>query len=163
MRTRHSVGPAVWLCLAITLGCADRRTVPNNAALADTLTALIAAAYDFDRPGALERMNALYASSANVVSASGGHLTVSADSVRQGVERFWELAGRNMREARWEWRDVHVESLGEDAAVLTGAYSIPHITPDGQRHVIEGAWTAVFRRIDGEWKIVQEHLSVPAG
>jgi ketosteroid isomerase-like protein len=130
-------------------------------ALADTLTALIESAYDFTTPGALERMNALYASSDDVVSASGGRITVSADSVRQGVARFWELAGQNMREARWTWGQVHVEPLGSDGGVLTATWSIPHIAPDGNPHVIEGAWTAVFRRVQGDWKIVHEHLSVP--
>jgi ketosteroid isomerase-like protein len=54
---------------------------------------------------------------------------------------------------------VYVERLGEDAAVLTATWSVPHIAPDGKRHVIGGAWTAVFRRINGRWKVVQEHLS----
>lgn len=90
-------------------------------------------------------------------------MTVSADSVRTGIERFWTLAGQNMRNPKWTWHEVHVERLGEDAAVLTGTWSIPHIAADDHPHVIEGAWTAVFRRIDGEWKIIQEHLSSPPG
>jgi ketosteroid isomerase-like protein len=131
----------------------------EDAPLADTLTALIAGAYDFATPGTLDRMTALYADGDRVVSASGGHLTISADSVRAGVTRFWELAGRNMQDARWQWGDILVERLAPDAAVLTATWSIPHTTPAGQPHVIEGAWTAVFRRLGGEWKIVHEHLS----
>jgi hypothetical protein len=134
----------------------------NSGALADTLTTLIADAYDFDRPGVLDRMIALYANSDEIVSASGGQITVSADSVGAGIVRFWELAGQNMRDARWSWEDVHVERLGADAAVLTGSWSIPHIAPDGQPHLLQGAWTAAFRKLDGEWKIVHEHLSAPA-
>jgi hypothetical protein len=45
--------------------------------------------------------------------------------------------------------------------VLSGTWSIPHIAPNDQPHVIRGAWTAVFRRIGGEWLIVAEHLSTP--
>jgi ketosteroid isomerase-like protein len=131
-------------------------------ALTDTLTALIEEAYDFDRPGAVERMSSLYAPSERVVSASGGRITASADSVRQGIVRFWELAGQNMRDAQWTWGEVYVERLGEDSAVLTATWSIPHVAPDGQPHVIEGAWTAVFRRLGSDWRIVHEHLSVPA-
>jgi len=133
----------------------------DTAALADTLAGLIERAYDFDEPGTVERMAALYANSEEVVSASGGEMTVSADSVRAGIARFWDEAGQNMRDARWTWHEVQVERLADDAAVLTGTWSIPHIAPDGQPHVIGGAWTAVFRRMDGEWKIVHEHLSEP--
>jgi ketosteroid isomerase-like protein len=131
-------------------------------ALADTLGGLIEQAYDFESPGTLERMMALYAPGDEVVSASGGQITVSADSVRAGIASFWEQAGRNMRDARWTWDEVHAQRLGDNAAVLTGSWSIPHIAPDGQPHLIAGAWTAVFERVGGDWKIVHEHLSAPS-
>jgi ketosteroid isomerase-like protein len=140
-------------------GAQERATAADDAVLRDTLAALIADAYDFSRPGAVDRMIALYSDRDRVVSASGGQITASADSVRAGILRFWEQAGRNMRDARWEWEEVHVDPLGTDAAVLTATWSIPHIAPDGRPHVLEGAWTAVFRRVGGEWKIVHEHLS----
>jgi ketosteroid isomerase-like protein len=133
----------------------------NDAALADTLKARIEQAYDFSRPGAVERMNALYPDSGRVISASGGHIISSADSLRAGIAAFWENVGRNMRDAKWVWGDVFVDRLSPDAAVLTATWSIPHIAPTGHPHTIQGAWTAVFRRISGRWMIVVEHLSVP--
>jgi ketosteroid isomerase-like protein len=54
-----------------------------------------------------------------------------------------------------------VDRLGPDAAVLTATWSIPHIAPTGHPHVIQGAWTAIFRRLEGKWMIVVEHLSAP--
>lgn len=135
----------------------------DEAALADTLKALIQQAYDFGRPGVLERMSALYPDTGRVISASGGHLIVGADSLRAGLAEFWNNVGRNMKDAKWVWGDVYVDRLGDDAAVLTGTWSIPHIAPTGQPHVIQGAWTAVFRRIGGKWLIVTEHLSSPPG
>ncbi|MQA89498.1 MAG: DUF4440 domain-containing protein [Gemmatimonas sp.] len=155
-----------WLLLTIAFGasgCVETAPPPGreDAALADTLTTLIEDAYDLERPGAPERMSALYARSDRVVSASGGQMTVSADSVRAGIQRFWLEAGQNMQDAQWRWGEVQVDRLSRDAAVLTGTWSIPHTAPDGNPHVIEGAWTAVFRRLDGEWKIVHEHLSAP--
>lgn len=134
----------------------------DSRALADTLTALIQDAYDFSRSGTLDRMIALYADTDGVISASGGQITVSADSVREGIRRFWELAGQNMGNARWIWGEVHVDRLSGDAAVLTATWTIPHTAPDGEAHVLEGAWTAVFRRVAGNWKIVHEHLSAPS-
>lgn len=158
----HTVILLMATSLATGVGCARGEAGSrSDAALADTLKARIAAAYTFDRPGAVERMNALYPSSGRVVSASAGHMTTTVDSLRAGIASFWEQAGQNMTAARWEWGPVEVDRLADDAAVLTGTWSIPHIAPAGQQHIITGAWTAVFRRIDGEWKIVHEHLSVP--
>ena len=133
----------------------------SDSALADTLKARIEEAYDFSRPGVVERMMALYPDTGRVISASGGQVTASGDSLRAGIADFWRDAGQNMREPRWEWGDVYVDRLGADAAVLTATWSIPHIAPTGRPHVIRGAWTAVFRRIATRWMIVSEHLSVP--
>jgi len=130
-------------------------------ALADTLKSLIEQAYDFSRPGVVERMNGLYPDTGRAISASGGQVIASADSIRAGIADFWRDAGSNMREARWEWGQVYLDRLSPAAAVLTATWAIPHIAPTGRPHVIRGAWTAVFRRQAGEWKIVVEHLSVP--
>jgi len=134
----------------------------GDPALADTLTTLITNAYDFSRPDVVERMTALYADGPRVVSASQGRLVAGADSIRQGIATFWQVDGRNMRNPKWTWGDIHVDRLGPDAAVLTATWTLPHLTPANQTHVLGGVWTAVFRRIDGRWKIVHEHLSEPA-
>jgi hypothetical protein len=151
------------LCGAMA-GCADvpRGTPSLDArALEDTLRRRVEQAYDFSQPGVVERMTSLYPAS-GVVSASGGQLVTSADSLRQGIADFWENVGRNMEDPVWRWGDVYVAPLAPDAAVLTATWSIPHIAPTGRPHVIAGAWTAVFRRIDGAWYIVHEHLSTPS-
>lgn len=158
----NRLGPAVIGLAMVCAGCDGAVGYrPDDMALADTLTALIEHAYDFESADVVERMSALYPDTGRVLSASGGRITTTADSLRQGIATFWEDAGRNMREARWVWGEVHADRIGEDAAVLTATWSIPHIAPAGHPHVLSGAWTAVFRRIAGEWKIVQEHLSAP--
>jgi ketosteroid isomerase-like protein len=153
------------LALALGTGCGPQpgRTVPGDSALADTLKGLIEHAYDFSRPGVLERMASLYPDSGRVISASGGQVMDSPDSIRAGLAEFWRTAGQYMREARWEWGKVYLDRLGPDAAVLTATWSIPHLAPTNRPHVIRGAWTAVFRRLAGRWKIVVEHLSAPPG
>jgi hypothetical protein len=133
--------------------------VGPDVALTDTLKQLIANAYDFQKPGVVQRMSALYPASGRVISASGGQIITTADSVRKGIGTFWQNVGQNMRNPHFQWNSVYVERLSPDAAVLTGTWSIPHIAPNNQPHVISGAWTAVFRRIGGQWKIIQEHLS----
>ena len=149
------------LLLAGLAACGGSPRAGNDPALADTLKTRIAEAYDFTRPGVLERMNGLYPDTGRVISASGGHVIASGDSLRAGIAVFWKNVGSNMREAKWVWGDVYVDRLDRDAAVLTGNWSIPHIAPDGHPHVIQGAWTAVFRRMNGKWMIVEEHLSAP--
>jgi len=135
----------------------------SDGALADSLKARIAEAYDFSRPDQIGRMNGLYPDTGSVVSASGGLVITSVDSIRRGIADFWQNVGRNMKDSKWEWGEVHLQRLSRDAAVLTGTWSIPHIAPTGRPHVIRGAWTAVFRHRDGQWVIVAEHLSVPPG
>lgn len=157
-------GPGLWLAQALIAGC-DRPAVESragpDAALADTLKARIEAAYDFTKPGVAGRMNALYPDSGRVVSASGGQIVASTDSIRAGIAAFWANAGQNMRDAEWVWGEVYADRLGPDGGVLTATWSIPHIAPTGNPHTIRGAWTAVFRRLGGIWMIVAEHLSVP--
>lgn len=148
--------------LAVLAACSSpspATRVGPDSALADTLKALIEQAYDFTRPGVLTRMGQLYPDSGRVVSASGGQVLDSPDSLRAGLAEFWRTAGQYMRDARWEWGKVYVDRLAPDAAVLTATWSIPHIAPTNRPHVIRGAWTAVFRRLAGNWKIVEEHLS----
>ncbi len=154
----------LWLAAPVAfLGACDSgpSSSVDRTALTDTLAAVIADGYAFGSDDVVQRMASLYAPGERIVSATGGRLTVSTDSIVRGIERFWELAGQNMRGATWVWHEVYAEELGKDAAVLTGTWSIPHTAADGQPHIIEGAWTAVFRRLDGEWKIVHEHLSSP--
>jgi ketosteroid isomerase-like protein len=139
-------------------------TAAERSAIADTLRSMIVAAYDLSKPGdAVTRLMSLYPQSGKVVSASGGQVSTSRDSIELGLRTFWENVGRNMREPKWTWGEMHVDVLAPDAAVVTTTYRVPHLTPRGEPHVFAGAWTAVFQRRGGRWVIVQEHLSdVPA-
>ena len=149
------------LVLVTLIACspADSEERPDRRALTDTLASLVANAYRLSDGDAVMRIMSLYPERGEVVSAAGGRITTTRDSLDQSVRQFWEYVGANMREPRFIWRDVHVRPLGEDAAVLTGRYAIPHRTPAGRAHIITGAWTAVFERRDGRWVIVHEHLS----
>jgi len=149
------------LSLALAAACGGTVRPGADTGLADTLRARIESAYDFSRPDVVERMASLYPDTGRVVSASGGQFSTSSDSLRAGLATFWENVGRQMTNPRWVWGEVDVQRLSSDAAVLTATWSIPHTAPTGRPHVIRGAWTAVFRRLDGRWLIVAEHLSTP--
>lgn len=134
-------------------------TEAERRAIADTLTTLMASAYDFSRPGVREQMLALYPDTGRVISAAAGRVTATRAALDSSIGTFWEYVGRNMRDPRWVWGEVHVDALSPDAAVVTATYTIPHHTPRGRPHTIAGAWTAVFVRRDGRWTVIQEHLS----
>jgi ketosteroid isomerase-like protein len=156
------------LGLALSLACtpAEPRAMSatERAAIADTVRTLIVSAYDLTKPGdAVARLMSLYPPAGDVISASGGQVSTSRDSLQAGIRAFWDNVGRNMRDPKWTWGAMHVDVLAPDAAVVTTTYRVPHVTPRGDPHVIAGAWTAVFQRRNGRWVIVQEHLSdVPA-
>jgi ketosteroid isomerase-like protein len=135
-------------------------SVQRRAAIADSLRHMIVAAYDMrDTSGFASRLISLYSDSGRIVSATAGRASASRDTLEQGIRWFWENVGRNMREPRWTWGPMFIDVLSPDAAVVTATYRVPHTTPNGQPHVIGGAWTAVFERRGGRWGIIQEHLS----
>ena len=156
------------LCLvagALLLGaCATRADAPlsdkERAAIADTLRAKLVSAYDITKPGdPVARMMSLYPPTGGVVSASGGRVSVSRDSLAAEIRAFWTFVGQNMRDPKWTWDEMHVDVLARDAAVITATYHVPHKTPRGDPHTIAGAMTVAFERIGGRWGVVQEHLS----
>jgi hypothetical protein len=129
-------------------------------AIADTVEGMLRQAYDLSQPsGAIERLLNLYPATGRVVSASGGRMLTSRDSLAEGIRYFWESTGRNMREPRWIWERMVTDVLGRDAAVVTATYRIPHRTPQGTSHELAGAMTLAFARREGRWVVVQEHLS----
>ncbi len=146
------------------LACATPERAPiskgQRDAIADTLQVAITKAYDLGAPGdPVARLMSLYPAEGPVISASGGQVITSRDTLQAGIRAFWDNVGRNMRNPKWTWGAMHVDVLAPDAAVLTTTYSVSHLTPRGEPHVIAGAWTAVFQRRAGKWVIVQEHLS----
>jgi ketosteroid isomerase-like protein len=167
MPTALRAGRRISLALtfaAALVACArtDASEVPaaQRTAIADTLRGLLIGAYDLSKPGdAVARLMSLYPDSGRIVSASGGRVSTSRDSLQAELRAFWENVGRNMRDPKWTWGPMQVDVLAPDAAVVTTTYSVPHLTPRGEPHVIAGAWTAVFQRRAGRWVIVQEHLS----
>lgn len=151
----------VLVVMSALMGCSRPLTVSptERQAIIDSLTRQIKAAYDITKPNVEQRMLSLYPDTGRVVSASGGRLTLSRDTIAMGIKAFWENIGVNMREPRWIWDQMVFDVLAPNAAVMTATYHIPHRTPTNMAHVIGGAWTAVFQKRGDRWYIVQEHLS----
>jgi hypothetical protein len=141
--------------------CSSPVTVSNadRAAIIDSLTRQVKAAYDLSKPDAEQRMLSLYPPSGRVVSAATGRMLTSRDSLAMGIDEFWKNVGSNMRQPTWIWDQMVFDVLAPNAAVMTATYHVPHRTPTNQPHTIGGAWTAVFQKRGSRWYIVQEHLS----
>lgn len=139
---------------------ADASVTPEDRrAIATAIEQRVKGAYDLGAEDVLAGMLSLYPREGPVYSASGGAVTTTRDSLEAAVRQFWNYVGRNMRDPKWEWTTMQVDVLSASSAVMTATYRVPHLTPNGQPHVIGGAWTAVFSKRDGEWAIVHEHLS----
>lgn len=151
------------LAIAVAVGCGKTGPAPlSNAertAIADSLKAMVVSAYDLSKPDVVANLMSLYPDTGRVISASGGAMTTTRPQLEEQVKTFWKYVGSNMKQPKWEWTAMEVDVLSRDAAVMTSTYRVPHTTPSGMRHVIGGAWTAVFARRGGRWVIVQEHLS----
>jgi ketosteroid isomerase-like protein len=131
----------------------------EHSATTDTLRAMVVAAYDFSEPDLVPRLLALYSDPGDVISASAGGIATHRDSIAEGLQAFWDNVGQNMREPRTVWEEMYIDVLGSRAAVMTGTYRVPHLTPSGRPHEIGGAVTLVFQRQGSRWVVVHEHLS----
>ena len=148
--------------LALVLaGCGahDQLTGDQRASIAKEIESQVRSAYDLTQPNSEQRMLALYVDTGRVVSASGGQVIASRDTIQEGIRLFWQNVGVNMRQPQWIWTHTYVDVLAPNAAVFTGTYRVPHLTPRGQPHEITGAMTMVFEKRGSKWGVVQEHLS----
>lgn len=116
-------------------------------------------AYDLSMPDVANRMLALYPDSGRIVSATGGTVTTSRDSLASGIQYFWNNVGSNMREPRWVWDEIFVDVLSPTSAAVTATYHIPHRNPRNEPHVLGGAMTVIMTKQKGRWVVIQEHLS----
>jgi hypothetical protein len=148
------------IATASTLGCGSTSpTEADRKAIAAEIEQEVRSAYDLKNANVEKSFERLYADTGRIVSASGGTVIASRDTLFAGIHAFWQYVGSNMRNPVWMWDRIYVDVLSRDAAVMTATYHVPHLTPRNMPHVIGGAWTAVFRKQDGRWVIVQEHLS----
>ena len=151
------------LLVPFVFGCAEPVNATLSAADSQTIRTeverAIRDAYDLSKPNVAERMLSLYPTSGPVVSAAGGQVVRSRDSLAAGIRYFWNNVGTNMRSPQWIWGRFYVNVLSPTAAVATATYRIPHRDPRNMPHEIAGAMTEVFEKRNGKWVIVQEHLS----
>jgi len=156
-----AAGVALVALSSALAACTDplRVSAAQRRAIADTLSTLVTNAYDFAKPEPAARLLSLYPDTGRVISAVAGRVTTTRDTLAREITGFWERVGRNMQNPRFVLGSTYVDVITRDAALLTLVYSIPHTTPQGTPHTVSGAWSMLWRRENGRWRIVQEHLS----
>ena len=60
----------------------------------------------------------------------------------------------------FEFHDVHV-TCGQDVAFATAIGKCVNIAPNGAREPLEFRLTMGLRKIDGKWRVMHEHHSLP--
>ena len=161
-RFRVTAGAVSVAIIMMSSACSEGRPAVNPVEALAARRAIrneVVQAYDLSRPDVPGNLMALYAPTGPIVSASGGRIMTSRDSIRAGIDAFWTNVGRNMRDPHVEWTRMEIDVLSPGVAVMTATYRIPHHQPNGLPHVIGGAWTAVFVQREGRWYITDEHLS----
>jgi len=158
-RRLSAIGVLAILAALAACSASDNVSASERQAIVDSLTRQVKAAYDLTKPDVEQRLLSLYPPSGRVVSAAGGQLLTSRDTLAMGIKAFWQNVGSNMRDPKWIWDQMVFDVLAPNAAVMTATYHVPHLTPRNMPHVIGGAWTAVFQKRGDRWYVVQEHLS----
>ena len=81
------------------------------------------------------------------------------------VTRGWEQVRKNreasypdLKDVRFDVRDLHVQMLGGDAALATGLWTQTQ-TFRGTAETATGRVTLVFHLVDSQWRIVHSHIS----
>ncbi|MEO7966746.1 MAG: DUF4440 domain-containing protein [Gemmatimonadaceae bacterium] len=131
----------------------------DSTAIADSLRLMVRGAYDLSKGNVVERMMSLYPPSGRVISTTAGRTTTTRDSLEAAVSSFWNGVGQYMVRPTWTFGTMHVDVLDRNSATMSAQYTVPHWTDRGAPHVIGGAWTTVWKRRDGRWMIIHEHLS----
>lgn len=79
----------------------------------------------------------------------------------QAIAKLWDDCFPYFPEKfRSEHKDLTVEVDGELAVV----HGLHHFVPDDPNHPAGMTWmrvTACYRRIDGQWRVTHEHVSIP--
>ena len=55
---------------------------------------------------------------------------------------------------KFEYKNTHIEALSSDTATVTTEFEHSRITIEGDTVNIRGAWTYVFKKLDGKWNVV---------
>jgi len=146
---------AIATCAVACQPASTELTEGERAAIEDTVEQLMVELVDAGRALDFDRIRAAYAESP--VSVIDGVIIEDFDAHFELARGFFE----SLQTLDGSYRNVHLEVLAPDAVVVTRNDDIFWADTTGTEGEFHTAWTGVFRRIDGEWKIIYSHESWP--
>ena len=146
---------AIAMCAVACQPASTELTEGQRAAIKDTVEQRMDEMANAGRALDADRIRAVYAESP--VSVINGVITEDFDARFELTRQFLG----SLRTLEGRIRNVHLEVLASDAVVVTRNDDILWTDTTGTEGEFHTAWTGVFRRIDGEWKIIYSHESWP--
>ncbi len=132
-------------------------TDAERAAIVDEIRRLTASAFDAFNHLDADHLYTLFAEETK--GAVNGSLIQSFDAHKQ-KGKAWI---RSLREAKYVIEEMDIDVLTRDVALVLGRYNFTGIDQAGHTNAAICAWSWVFHRRNGEWKIVHAHVSEPGG
>ncbi len=123
----------------------------ENAAVAKQLQSIVQDQAKAWNRGDIDAFMQAYWKSDQLSFSSGGKVTRGWQATKQGYQRRYpdrETMGQ------LTFSDLEVGALGDEAALMLGKWRLQRDQPLG------GVFSLVFRKIQGQWKIVHDHTSV---
>ncbi len=122
--------------------------------IAETITELAKEAFDAGTRN-LDEMFSYFSDNTKTIEI--GNIDYSWEEHKKNTKAFMA----NIADYKYTWDGVEVDVLSEDAAIIYGYYS--YTMKDTADNIYEGkiAWTWVFAKEGGDWKIRHTHISAP--
>lgn len=133
--------------MLLTVAGLARATAPD-----DGIRAVLSAQRAAWNRGDLEAFMRGYWNDANVVFTSGGRVRRGWEAALEAYQAHYGSSKTSM--GHLEFSDLEIHFLAADAAWVLGNWRLTGGEADSS-----GVFTLVFRRIDGNWKIVMDHSS----
>ena len=132
-----------------------KRTGGNNEPTAKDVLATFNALLDGVRHADVDAVAGIYWNSPQlVIFNSNGTVTKGWAQLHSNMESSYP----NLKDVKLDARDVHVQMLGRDGAVISFLWTQSQ-TANGTPETATGRTTLVFRRIGTAWKIVHRQTS----
>lgn len=114
------------------------------------------------RQAAIRHLNAKDATTAknnyteDVIAASNEKLYSSPQALSKDIEAYYSILRRVDYSA---WGDVHIDVFDANTALFMARFRYAFTSTNNEKHAMEGVWTGLFVRRDGDWKIRLRHES----
>lgn len=114
------------------------------------------------RQAAIEHLNAKDATTAlshfteDVIAVSNVQLFQSYEALAEDVKAYYDIL-KEVHLAVWD--EMHIHVISPDAAIVTARFRYSFTDTSNERTDLQGVWTALYIRHEGDWKIQVRHES----